>query len=130
MKRLPIIYCPGCRTYLEIEPADIVERQRGYRYEVYCLCRNTIAIAAALATDLYAPEPEVVEEAPPPKAEKVETEDDKQARAIEAFRAYKEHGSYAKAAEALGVSPPTVKNWMAYLPPELVGVGAGDGPSQ
>jgi len=130
MKILPIIHCSACKCFLELTWEDIEVRAYGVAYFAHCGCRQTIRLNSDFAQRLLGDRPEEPEEVkaePPPKVE-TETGDEKVRKAYMAFEAMQKHGSRAKAAEALGVSGPTVTNWMKYLPPMEVSGSEGDVP--
>ena len=118
MKRLNILKCASCRSFLEYEPEDIAIIVHGNRFRVYCpLCKSENKISAAIFHELFPDgkrEKEFVKkEVKPPKPDlsKKQFND-----AVKAAEALGDHGSQAKAAKSLGISIPTLVKRLKSLP--------------
>lgn len=128
MKILPIVKCKGCPAMLEFEREDVKEQGVGFKFTIECpLCHATMLVNHMMEF-MPKEEPETVPvpaEIEPPRGATIvgraDTDAEKLEKGQRAFRAYAKHRSYSKAADELGVSTTTIKNWLEFLPPDYAG---------
>lgn len=127
MRVMPVVKCKGCPVLLEFGREDVKVNELGTKITVSCpLCSSTMLvrdIMPALPPEEEkppepVPEPTTTEVDPPePSHPRADTEQEKSRKALKAYEAYQKTGTFAGAAKELGVSIPTVKRWLEFLPP-------------
>ena len=132
MKTLPVLFCSkGCKRMLSFTYDEIKTKDNGYRYEIIChKCSCAIRLPEGMMEELRTTDhvkKELEEDAAEAAKEKsrkgpvrADTDEEKHEKGMKASKAYEDAGTYAGAAEILGVSTQTVKNWLDYLAPETV----------
>lgn len=108
MKTLPIVHCQGCKRMLEFDRDDLIEGTVRSSYTIFCFCNWEIPVPLTVAL-------EQIDKAESPDV------DEKVLKANRAKVALEQAGgNKRRAAQILGVSPPTVDNWLKHLPAEKV----------
>jgi len=135
-----IIQCPsrGCDRYYEVEYTDILMKNAtALRFEVRCPACGSVSRINRKFYEELVPQEKAKEPTTPPSplptpaavpvpepkksaGPRADTATEKMEKAIKAAKAMqKSGGNKAKAAEELGVSVPTIVNWMRHLPPAV-----------